>query len=418
MTPEELDNLLAVAIRYRDAGQLADARVLLRAILRHQPRHVPAWSCLADIAVDAEERQLALAWLHELEPHTHAAPFADTQQHQPAWMRWAAIGTATVLACFLLWFIGSSMMRLSATPVASVPTASGVPFSDSDAFISVPTPILPAPPTPRVVAATRTRNPVTQADPPPFDPNEPTMPLETAVAVPVVPTAAVPMSNTIASSDTVESGPVPADDAASGPFPSIERPATVTATLVTSSPLPDSANDASPVAAATAGNPALWPAPPTPRVPVRAGSGPPQPNEVLPGTPLEADGWSATLVTPGYTQILKGTIGSFQPQGQCILALLSVGNNTDTARRIPPDFFVLIDDQGRSYRPLPDVSSAYLEVYGRGQRGDLALEDDIQPGGGMVSVPLLFDVPHDATGLVLTMTHHSEYGWTVLDRVQ
>jgi hypothetical protein len=80
---------------------------------------------------------------------------------------------------------------------------------------------------------------------------------------------------------------------------------------------------------------------------------------------------------------------------------------------IPPDLFVLSDSAGRSYLPVPGASSTYLNVYQRAQYGDLALEDVFDPSSGMRSVPILFDVPPDASGLRLTVSGAGPAGWPV-----
>jgi hypothetical protein len=141
----------------------------------------------------------------------------------------------------------------------------------------------------------------------------------------------------------------------------------------------------------------------------------PLPLHIASGNVLEQDNWHTTLIRPEYIQIIEESLGSMQPQGRFVLAVVAIGNTADVARRIPPDFFVLIDDQGRSYRVAGGASTAYLATYGRGRRGDLALEDRVPPGGGMFSMPLVFDVPKNATGLVLTITRNPDGGWPVLD---
>jgi hypothetical protein len=153
--------------------------------------------------------------------------------------------------------------------------------------------------------------------------------------------------------------------------------------------------------------------PPTPTV---APSPMPRPTVQGMGTILQHDGWHATLLQPDYAQLLSESVADVQARGQFALVVLAVGNTATDARRIPPELFGLLDDQGRLYRPVPGASSAYLNVYERGQRGDLALEDAIPPGGGMFSVPLLFDVQPDVNELVLTMGNDAAQGWQFLQR--
>jgi hypothetical protein len=100
-------------------------------------------------------------------------------------------------------------------------------------------------------------------------------------------------------------------------------------------------------------------------------------------------------------------------EGQFVVASMAIGNTADTARRVPEDLCVLTDAQGRSYRVVPGASTTYLEVFGRGRHGDLAFEDAIPPGGGLHSVPVLFNVPLDASGLMLTLVGYDHQGWVI-----
>ncbi len=131
------------------------------------------------------------------------------------------------------------------------------------------------------------------------------------------------------------------------------------------------------------------------------------------GTVVDYDGWSATLLRPDYAVTLDGAIGDLRPAGRFVLAVVAVSNNSPAPRVIPPELFVLRDSAGRSYSPVPGASSAYLALYQRAQRGDLALEDSFAPGSGMRSVPLLFDVPPDAGGLQLLVPGAGPTGWPV-----
>lgn len=142
----------------------------------------------------------------------------------------------------------------------------------------------------------------------------------------------------------------------------------------------------------------------------------PAPTVQAHGTLLTYDNWQATLLRPEYTQLLSNTVAGVQAQGQFALTLLAVSNTTDQPRHIPADLFGLVDDRGRLYRPIAGASSAYLATYGRGQHGDLALEDALPAGGGMVSIPLLFDVALDVQGLTLTMGRDARQGWQVMRR--
>jgi hypothetical protein len=91
---------------------------------------------------------------------------------------------------------------------------------------------------------------------------------------------------------------------------------------------------------------------------------------------------------------------------------VAIGNDGPTPAPVPVDLFALIDQTGIRYTPLPAVSTAYLNAYGRGQRGDLSMEDPIPADGGNKSVPLIFDVPEQARDLYLVVKDN-DAGWPV-----
>lgn len=122
--------------------------------------------------------------------------------------------------------------------------------------------------------------------------------------------------------------------------------------------------------------------------------------------------WTASLLRPDYAIALDGSIGALQPQGRFVLALMSVANTNAAAARMPTDLFVLVDEQGRSYRAIPNASTAYLEAYGRGQRGDFSMEDDIPGSGRTWSVPVMFDVPTTTRAFTLLFGNTSA-GWPI-----
>lgn len=131
------------------------------------------------------------------------------------------------------------------------------------------------------------------------------------------------------------------------------------------------------------------------------------------GVIVDYDGWSVTLLQPEYALVLDGALGDLQPEGRFVLAVVAVSNNSATTRQVPLNFFKLIDHAGRLYSPVPGASSLYLALFGRGQRGDLALEDAVAAQSGMLSVPLLFDVPLDAGALRLTTPASGSAGWPI-----
>jgi hypothetical protein len=131
-----------------------------------------------------------------------------------------------------------------------------------------------------------------------------------------------------------------------------------------------------------------------------------------PGEIVQYGQWHAILIRPQDAVVLDGSIGSFQPRDRFVLALVAVGNDGQAPARLPDDMFTLVDGAGNRSAPLPQISTAYLNVYGRGQHGDLSMEDPIPPDGGNKSVPLIFDVPPTARPLYL-LAGGSPVGWQI-----
>ncbi|MBC8078056.1 MAG: hypothetical protein H7Y32_18405, partial [Chloroflexales bacterium] len=121
----------------------------------------------------------------------------------------------------------------------------------------------------------------------------------------------------------------------------------------------------------------------------------------------------ASLLRTDYSQFLDGALGDQQPRGRFLLVLLALANGGGTPQLFPPELLVLHDAQGRSYTPQPSLSTTYLAAYGRGQRGDLSLENALPPGGGLYSVPVIYDLPADASGLQLSLGDAAGGGWPI-----
>jgi hypothetical protein len=138
-------------------------------------------------------------------------------------------------------------------------------------------------------------------------------------------------------------------------------------------------------------------------------------------TPLESNGWLYDFAQPEYANYFIGNFGQLQTQqGRTVVVLVRVVNRTGQAQPLPPDFFVLKDAQGRIYEPQPQASTAYLTLFGRGPAGaaDLSHEEAIPADGLTRSLPLIFDVPPDATDLVLFARSNPDQGWLILQDVQ
>lgn len=119
------------------------------------------------------------------------------------------------------------------------------------------------------------------------------------------------------------------------------------------------------------------------------------------GQVVQSGEWHVALLRPEDAVLVDGSIGAFQPAGRFLLALVAIGNDGTAPARIPPDLLVLVDRAGKRYPANPAISSAYLAAYGRGQHGDLSMEEAIPADGGNKSIPLIFDVPPDARDLRL-----------------
>jgi hypothetical protein len=134
-----------------------------------------------------------------------------------------------------------------------------------------------------------------------------------------------------------------------------------------------------------------------------------------PGAIIDTGTWVVTLLRPDDLMLLDGSIGGVQPTGRFALALVAVHHNGPSPARIPADLIALVDSAGERYLPLSGASTTYLSTYGRGTYGDLSLEEPIIPEIGQVSVPLVFDVPLDASGLQLVVADNPA-GWPIQTR--
>lgn len=210
------------------------------------------------------------------------------------------------------------------------------------------------------------------------------------------------------------------DVALAAPSPDVPPPSPIVAAETPVAPSPATvAPTGAPVTPIVPSLPSSTPAPALPPLPssTLAPTLPPLPTStpvptLPPGTVILRDVWTLTLLRPDHAVVLNGPIGSRQPNGRFILALVAVGNGGATEAVAPETLFALVDHRGNRYLPEPALSTLYLETFGRGVYGDFSLGEAIPTGIGQVSVPVIFEVPVDARGLSLHLGD-SVAGWPV-----
>ncbi len=178
----------------------------------------------------------------------------------------------------------------------------------------------------------------------------------------------------------------------------VSVPETVSVALPTVSaigPLPTPPTDGAVVAV-----PAITPSPlpPTPS-PVPSPSSAPDTRNF--GQFVIHENWHIALLRPEDAVIVDGELGTIRASGHVLIVLLAVSNEALVERALPPNLFAVEDEMGQRYYPLPGTSTDYLEQFGRGMYGDLALEDRFTPQSGLRSVPVLFALPRNRIPLRL-----------------
>jgi hypothetical protein len=357
--------LLRSGIQAARRGQTSTARALFQAILAEHPDAARVWLALAGVAATREEQLAAIQQALRIEPENEMARRAVQR------------------------------LTASTTPVAPA-TADPTQIADELDLPAIPATAL-QPSLPEDVFEAEERSD-TESPVGPFSrvPGWFVLALLAAALGLALGYFLLPLLNPQQVGQVVTATPsllmtaqLPSAIATTAPLIPTSRPAPQQTAIIGQEPPPSLAR--SPVATA---------APPAP----------------LPmGTLQEYDNWSATLLRPEYALSLDGSIGDLQPKGRFVLALLSVSNGAPNPQRMPADLFVVVDQQGRSYQPSAGTSTAYLALFERGLYGDLAFEDEVAPGGSLFSVPVIFDVPLDATGLLLTMAGNRSAGWQILE---
>ena len=120
------------------------------------------------------------------------------------------------------------------------------------------------------------------------------------------------------------------------------------------------------------------------------------------GRPIQQDNWYLSLLREEDVVVVQEAIGNIEPTGQFLIVLMTINNGNANATRMPTNAITLIDSDQNRYEALPQVSTVYLDTYGRGQYGDLSMEE-LMPPSGNVSVPLVFDIPKTANDFQLYM---------------
>ena len=417
-------SLLTTAARLRQQGDIQRARVLLRALVAQRPDDPRVWRALADVAESEEERRAALRRVVLLVRASSAPPPAGSSPSAaappatppPVTLSPPSVATAPspdpLPSSPAAPSAAPSVQRAVATPPPpSVAASQSVPSAPVDQTSTV-RPERTALPFPRryawigiaitgaallIVAGllANVRFPATNVRP------EPTPPLATLEATgdaaSAAPSPDVPPPSPIAAAATPVA-PSPATVAPTGAPVTPIVPSLPASTLAPTFP-PPPASTLAPTGA---------PVTPTVSLPPTSTPAPTLP----PGTVILRDVWTLTLLRPDHAVVLNGPIGSRQPNGRFILALVAVGNGGATEAVAPETLFALVDHRGNRYLPEPALSTLYLETFGRGVYGDFSLGEAIPTGIGQVSVPVIFEVPVDARGLSLHLGD-SVAGWPV-----
>lgn len=348
--------LLQTLARLRQRGDTQRARALAHVLTSQYPGDPRSWHALIAVSDDADELAVARARLDTLAAHSPAA---------------------TVVL--------DAPPTLQAAP-ATPPTALPAPEATHDAEA------LP-PDLPHAELHTRTAPPASRPR---------LLPVYAILIVIMLIVLVFLLLSRFAESSAPQPTPTPPLSAIGATTPD--------AALPTPLPLPTATTGAT--------APALPEATPVPEPTPERTPEPTSQATTLPAVPLllgaiMAQGdWQATLLRADHALVLDGAIGTLQPRGRFVLVLLAVRNNGALPARIPEELLVVVDDRNRRYLPIPPASTAYLNAFGRGLRGDLSQEELVQPGMGLISMPLIFDVPRDVRGLSANPIGQSS-GWSI-----
>jgi hypothetical protein len=118
------------------------------------------------------------------------------------------------------------------------------------------------------------------------------------------------------------------------------------------------------------------------------------------GKAIQFQGWQVMVTKPSEKLKLvgKGEI-TYQPQGIFVIVFVKVTNLGKELQMIPRDLFRLRDAQGREFEATQSaIQIAYILPRG----GELLLDSPMDPEESRESI-IIYDVPGDATGLMVTM---------------
>ncbi|MCS6881802.1 MAG: hypothetical protein RMK84_07480 [Oscillochloridaceae bacterium] len=377
----DLDKLLALASDLAQGGNTGSARTLFNALTREYPRDARPWLGLAAVATSPDERRMALERVLALDPEN---VYARNALQRLTEQNGRSGATAAISPTSL--------------PSPPHPTSEETPVTARRAAGTAA-----APPEPAEEERTRSSFPLLDA-------------LMSGVILILLLLLGVVIGRALLDGRQAANPPAaPTMPGNARDAPNTAVPSGAAGALAAPSPRSTAGPDRTPLQVTpplpgpTPGEPAALPAPTLAAPPTI----PPAPASLPLGTVVDHDGWSITLLRPDYAVTLDGAIGDLRPSGRFVLAVVAVSNNQPQPRRLPPDLFLVRDASGRAYTPVPGASSAYLALYERARRGDLALEDEFAPHSGMRSVPLLFDVPPDAQGLALLVSGAGPAGWPI-----
>lgn len=160
------------------------------------------------------------------------------------------------------------------------------------------------------------------------------------------------------------------------------------------------------------------PASPAPLVvpaPTLAANGVPRPTVIDPKQHSTAGTWRWSYY--GLSNVSTGRGYSAPPaNGRFLIVLLVVQNLGTTPQQIPDGLYVVTDDQGRSFAFNRQASAEYFRQ--AGVVADYPPTVAIPPTSSWVSVPVLFDVPPDATNLIVSSTSNPAQGYLVRKNMQ